>query len=839
MTPSLATGPVGSGHAVSDTDQLRHTQGLTQALIDHLPELLYAKDRAGRFTIANRALSIQFGLEDPADVIGKNDFDLFPAEIAEEFAAAEQLRMASDDPFHYKAERQNQPGEPDRWTLTTKVPIHDAAGDVIGLVGSARDITAQRAAEQASRLRDRAINALDVGVTIVDPTDPAFPIIDVNDGFERLTGYSRAEVLGRSAAFMRGPETDPDATARLDGASARGGDTAGRVLNYRKDGTPFWNEVRLFAVRDDDGNHTHTVGILTDVTEQVRVEQELRFQREVHEQAIAGVIATDTDGRITHWNRHAETMYGWSAADAIGRVITDVLPVEDSDRVIGTLRRTLLEGRAWTGVRTITCKDGSPIHVRTNNSALLDAAGVPVGIVGVSIDIGEQKALEDQLLRLAYHDTLTGLANRAYFLERLTDTADRATRGGPPAAVLFLDLDRFKIVNDSLGHDAGDQVLMEVAFRLRRCVRPTDTLARFGGDEFAVLLDGVSNLAEAASVADRIIAALQTPFALGEREAFLGASVGVALVADEMADAGEILRMADVALYEAKGAGRGRWTAFDDAVGGRVAKRLETEAALRHGLARGEFVLHYQPVIELQTGYIYGFEALVRWRHPTRGLLFPVDFIPLADETGLIVALGEWVLLAACQQGAAWQALRPDDPPVVAVNVSPQQFRTPALGHHLWAALGQTGLAPGRLKLEVTEQALADHTDAAALFLRSLKTLGVQLALDDFGTGYSSLGRLHTLPLDAVKIDRSFIQELGNDQHGAAIVRAVATLGHELGLSVTAEGIETEEQRRMAAELGCDRGQGFLFARPVPAAEATQLLLAGPLGLDLREVVAG
>lgn len=661
-----------SGASALDTDQLRHAQGLTQALIDHLPELLYAKDRDGRFTIANLALARRFGFGDSASVIGKTDADLFPADLAREFAQAEQELMASDEPFIYKAERQNLPGEPERWTLTTKVPIHDADGNVCGLVGSARDITGERAAEQASRLRDRAINALDVGVTIVDPTEPAFPIIDVNDGFERLTGYSRAEVLGRSAAFMRGPGTDLAVTAELDRGSRSGRDTSARVLNYRKDGTPFWNEVHLFAVRDDDGAHTHTVGILTDVTDQVRVEQELRFQREVHEQALAGVVATDTAGVITHWNRHAETMYGWTAGEAIGRVITELLPAATSDDVLSMAKTRLREGGPWTSYRTVTCKDESVVHIRVNSSPLLDADGAPIGIVSVSIDIGEQKALEDQLLRLAYHDTLTGLANRAYFLERLTETAAHSAAGGPTAAVLFLDLDRFKIVNDSLGHGAGDRVLKEVASRLQHCLRPSDTLARFGGDEFAVLLAGVSGLAEAGGVADRIIAAVETPFALDDREAFLGGSVGIALVTGDRADAGEILRMADVALYEAKGDGRGRWTAFDDTVGGRVAKRLETESELRHGLARGEFLLHYQPVIELQTGYVYGFEALVRWQHPTRGLLYPVDFVPLADETGLIIALGEWVLLSACRQGAEWQALRPDDPPVVAVNVSPQ-----------------------------------------------------------------------------------------------------------------------------------------------------------------------
>jgi predicted signal transduction protein with EAL and GGDEF domain len=376
-------------------------------------------------------------------------------------------------------------------------------------------------------------------------------------------------------------------------------------------------------------------------------------------------------------------------------------------------------------------------------------------------------------------------------------------------------------------------LLGQVAQRFACCLRPRDTLARFGGDEFTVLCEGVRDVVGAAAVAERLLDALAPPFLIDGREAFVGGSVGIAVGAGREVDAGELLREADIALYEAKASGRGRWVAFDPGANERALQRLGLETSLRRAVEQGAFEVHYQPVVDLAEGTIYGFEALLRWCDPARGMIPPAEFIALANETGLIIPIGEWVLTEACRQNVAWRALRPDAPPVVAVNVSPRQFRGSGLGQFLRRLLDETGLPPALLKLEVTEEALAEDPDATSDFLKTLKTLGVQFALDDFGTGYSSLGRLHRLPLDALKIDRSFIQGLGTDVESAAIVRAVTTLAHDLGLAVTAEGIETSEQRRLALAFGCDHGQGYLFAPALPAERIPDLLTgAASLGLD-------
>ena len=482
-------------------------------------------------------------------------------------------------------------------------------------------------------------------------------------------------------------------------------------------------------------------------------------------------------------------------------------------------------GLTWEREFEARRKDGSSVHVHVSDSPVLDARGHLAGIVGVSVDVSQRRTLQERLTRLAYEDSLTGLANRACFLERLQAVIDE----GMPAAILLFDLDRFKAVNDSLGHGMGDQVLVQTAQRMSVELRPGDVLARLGGDEFAALVYGVDDIDVGGAIAGRVLTALEEPFLVGRAEAVVSGSAGIALLGSDGVGIEETLRAADLALYEAKRRGRSHWAAFDEEISARARNRSELETDLRRAVDERQLVLHYQPVVDLARGHIRGFEALVRWRHPIRGLIPPADFIPLAEETGLIVSIGEWVLGAACRQGATWRELRPDLPLTMAVNVSPRQFSGETFGHALWRALGETGLPPDRLKLEVTEQALAEDAEVTASFLHSIKSLGVRVALDDFGVGYSSLGRLHLLPLDALKVDRSFIEGLGRDPHAAAFVRLVIELGHELGLRVTAEGIETDEQRRIVSDLGCEQGQGYLFSRPLSVQDATAYVMGSHL----------
>src|SRR6266404_5784260 len=395
----------------------------------------------------------------------------------------------------------------------------------------------------------------------------------------------------------------------------------------------------------------------------------------------------------------------------------------------------------------------------------------------------------DQLARQAFRDPLTSLPNRALFMDRLQHALTRTERRGEQLAVLFLDLDRFKVVNDSMGHGVGDQLLIGVSQRLSSCLRPEDTIARLGGDEFAILLEDVKDDKGPTSVADRLTAELQQPFMVEGREVVIKVSIGIAM-------------------YHAKGKGKARYEIFDKSMNAPAQERMDLELDLRNAVARGEFVLHYQPVVDLPTGRISEVEALVRWKHPQRGLLFPADFIGLSEETGLIVALGRWVLHEACRQTRQWQLASPDSKLAISVNLSARQLQQPGLVEEIAAVLHETRLDAADLRLEITETVVMHDAPTTLAKLEALKTLGVQLAIDDFGTGYSSLGYLKRFPVDTLKIDRSFVKGIGDDVEDSAIVRAVITVAKSLNLSVTAEGIETAEQLEHQRALGCEQGQG-------------------------------
>jgi diguanylate cyclase (GGDEF)-like protein len=435
-----------------------------------------------------------------------------------------------------------------------------------------------------------------------------------------------------------------------------------------------------------------------------------------------------------------------------------------------------------------------------------------------------RREAEARLVHRAYHDPLTDLPNRARLLERLGQALARAGRRGEPVAVLFLDLDRFKLVNDRLGHAAGDRLLAAVGQRLQRCARPGDTVARLGGDEFTVLLDGLADAAEAERLAAAAAAALEAPFALDGHEVAVSASVGVAVAEPGRGvSPAELLQDADVAMYRAKARGKARFEVFAPAMGEGVRARAALAADLRRALERVDLRLAYQPVVDLATGRVVAVEALARWEHPTHGEVAPAAFVPLAEETGLIAPLGRWALGEACRQARAWQETVAA-PPAVAVNLSPRQFQQPGLVEDVAEALRASGLPPRLLSLELTEGAMVADADEAVAILRQLKGLGVGLAIDDFGTGYSSLAYLQRLPVDRLKVDRRFVAGLGRDAGDDAIVEAVVGLAHTLGLGVVAEGVETAEQAARLRELGCRLGQGFYFGRP-QSAEAVRALL--------------
>jgi diguanylate cyclase (GGDEF)-like protein/PAS domain S-box-containing protein len=470
-------------------------------------------------------------------------------------------------------------------------------------------------------------------------------------------------------------------------------------------------------------------------------------------------------------------------------------------------------------------RDGSYRWVLCSGVVLQNVAGIPVRMAGSLTDITEGKV----------GDSLTGLPNRLLFVERLERTIERTRRvGGGLFAALFIDLDNFKLVNDSLGHQAGDMLLIAVAQRLESILRSSDvviapdqgyTIARQGGDEFTVLIDQLHEVKDAQIVAERIIAAVSEPFNLDGNEAFVGASVGIAVGSVETTSAEEVLRQADTAMYHAKGEGRGRYRLFDPAMHQHAARRLQLEKDLRKAVKGEEFCLHYQPIVHLATNSISGFEALIRWNHPRNEVVRPDEFIPAAEELGLIGSLGSWVIRDACRQGVEWQRQFRDAPPLtISLNCSIRQFYRPSFLDEVCRIIDDSGADPRLLKIEVTESTLMDKPDIVCPVLEGLRKLGVRIGIDDFGTGYSSLAYLHRLPLDVLKVDRSFVSAMNGSDENREIVHTIITLGRSLGLDVVAEGVETEQQRDLLIELGCTHAQGYLFSKPVPANEVERLL---------------
>jgi diguanylate cyclase (GGDEF)-like protein/PAS domain S-box-containing protein len=537
------------------------------------------------------------------------------------------------------------------------------------------------------------------------------------------------------------------------------------------------------------------------------------------------IVLLDAAGRIRYVSPSVRRVLGYASEaleDADGFAWSDPSdPQLGGAALLASVPQPFQEQRLELELRHA---DGTRRHFDALVRNLLPDPNVQ-GVVINARDISERKTYEAQLTHLAFHDALTGLPNRALFLDRLGQALQRAARDQRRVGVLFLDLDNFKLINDSLGHQTGDQLLQQIAARLQDCVRATDTVARFGGDEFTVLLDDLAGEQDGVAVAELLAARLGASLELAGRAMFPSSSIG--LVVSAATDTAEgLVRKADLAMYRAKAQGKARHQVYEERMNTAVQERLALESDLRRGLEQGEFCLLYQPILALGTQQLREVEALVRWQHPQRGLMAPVHFIPVAEETGLIVPLGRWVLREACAQAARWQQ-QAGQTPVMSVNLAARQFQDPALVDDVAAILQETGLPAQRLKLEITESAVMAEVEQAIGTLQALKAMGVHLAIDDFGTGYSSLSYLKRFPVDSLKVDRSFVEGLAQSGNDAAIVRSIVALAQSLGLTVTGEGIETAAQLAQLAALGCEQGQGYLFAKPLPAATVVALLATG------------
>lgn len=677
-------------------------------------------------------------------------------------------------------------------------------------------------------------------------TDEKGLIACFNPAAERMLGYSADEMIGKlTPGVLHDPEELVDRARELSEelgmTIAPGYDTFVTKANLgiaeerewtylRKDGSRLPVLLSVTALRRPDNTILGYLGIAVDLTERKHLEQtiaaaqarelgqyeqRLRLSNKVFEYSSEAIMVTDADSRIINVNPAFTGLTGYRADEVIGKTPRILSSGKHDRNFYEAMWQNLLTDGQWAGEVWDRRKDGSIYPKWTVINAVREN-GVTTHYVALFSDISERKEHEERINYLARHDHLTGLPNRLMFHERMQHALARAERNRNRLALVFIDLDRFKNINDSLGHFFGDQLLIQTAQRLRSSVRVSDTVARLGGDEFLVVLENVGDHNRCAQLLVNLHERLEQAYRIEEAVIHAPPSIGVALYPDDGADIVTLMRHADTAMYQVKAKGRNGWSFYAPRMNDEVQERIVLERDLRLALARGEFVLHYQPQWDLTNDCLFGWEALVRWQHPQRGLVPPDKFIPIAEETGLIVPLGDWVLETACREVRDWEqeglgSYR------IAVNLSARQFTQQALGERIEAVLAATGLAPGRLELEITESVLMEDADLTAGILQRLKQLGVTIAIDDFGTGYSSLAYLKAFPVNKLKIDRSFVRDIVSDPNDAAIVSAIISMARSMGLVTIAEGVESEAQRDFLMAQGCQELQGYLFGRPMSA----------------------
>ena len=680
------------------------------------------------------------------------------------------------------------------------------------------DITVTREAAHELRKLERAMEQSPVSIVI---TDVQGRIEYVNPKFEEVSGYSAAELIGNRPSMLKGGDLNDDDYADLWETILAGREWKGVFHNRRKDGSMYWESARISPIRDESGLITHFIGIKEDITQLKAYQESLRLSATVFEATNEGIILTDAQGRVRTVNPAFSRITGYSAEEVLGRPAFLFDPDRPSE-MLARVRQELQRRQRWSGEVTEQRKDGSWYHQWLSVTSLHNAQGQVSGHVIIFSDITRHKADQARILYQANYDLLTGLPNRTLLMDRLRQAVRHARRAGCSMAVIFVDLDRFKSINDLHGHGVGDELLQEVAGRLRRAVRELDTVARFGGDEFVVLLHELRGEQDAALVANKIIDALSKPFRLGGRLLSVGASLGVTLyprdlTEDDDLDAvcTQLLSHADMAMYQAKGRGGGHLCFFERAMEEQIRRNLQLEQDLRHALSRNELSLHYQPIVDGRSGRVVAAEALMRWRHPRLGQVEPARFIRVAEETGLIHQLGEWALREALAQVRNWhqQGMVID----LSLNLSARQRDRGFGGGMLAEILTEAGLPAHHLTLEITENLLLEDSDAVLAWLHGLKETGVHLAVDDFGTGYSSLSYLKRFPVDALKVDRSFVRDLPQDDGDATLVKAILAMARSLGLKVVAEGVEQPAQRDFLLQEGCRYLQGYFYGPSLPA----------------------
>jgi diguanylate cyclase (GGDEF)-like protein/PAS domain S-box-containing protein len=664
-------------------------------------------------------------------------------------------------------------------------------------------------------------------------TSPDGRYLAANDALARIYGYGSAEELMSGLTDIAGslyvtPDDRDRFRAALEGTNAVH-DFVAQVR--RKDGSRIWINENARAVLDENGNLKWYEGFVQDITERMKAEERLGLAATVFDTAAEAIMVLNGEFCVTAVNPAYSAITGFSAREVIGG-LPPFLEWGQSDPEypkIGmpALRRELEVGGRWTGEQWNRRQNGERYAEHLSVVAIPGEKGLPGRFLVVFSDVTQRKLDEERIRYQASYDQLTGLPNRALFMDMLTKALASAGRNGEMVGLMFVDLDGFKQVNDTMGHDMGDLLLQEVAVRLKRCVRSSDLVARLGGDEFTILMPQLRDFRNAPRVAERITETLQAPFALAGKEAFISASIGITTFPDDAMDPATLLKNADAAMYRAKEQGKQHFQFFTAEMNAEIEERLILINGLSQALERDEFALYYQPKVNLMSGQLTGAEALLRWRHPDLGIIPSAKFIPIMEESGLIGSVSEWVIDAACRQHKKW--LDDGINIKVAVNLSVRQLRQPGLPKSVAELLERAGVAAGGLELEITESMLMKDTENAIKTLTELNEMGVSLAMDDFGTGYSSLSYLKRFPLHTIKIDRSFISNIATDTDDYEIIRTIISMGHSLRRLIVAEGVETRQQLAILRELGCDEMQGYLVSPAIPADDLRKLVRKGNL----------
>ena len=819
------------GHDVTEERELRRRleqqEQQIRVFTENIPTVIAYLDASIRYTFANGAFMALVG-KSREEIIGKT-----PEEVVGPTAAAHnrpyrERALAGEDVFYERLV--TLPDGSQRWHRVKQAPDFGPDGKLRGIYVIGTDIhevkTAQAALETSEAEMRHALDSLPYPMAYVDHS---LRYRYVNKMIERYSGRTREELIDKDLVEVfdeeRFAEVKPHWERALKGETVE----VERIIR-NVGGKDRWVLSRYTPRHDADGNVIGFYSCGIDIDELKRVELQLRHANSMllshFENTPLAVIEWDRDQNLVRWSPQAEKIFGWKFEDLRERGYGDWTLVYEEDRAqVQALYERLLSGkeRRTTSLNRNYRKDGRVIWCEWYNSSLVDEEGNVLSILSLGQDVTARVLAEERLQHLATHDALTGLPNRVMLQERLRQAIARTRRSGQRVCALFIDLDRFKEVNDTLGHRIGDELLREMSVRLARIVRESDLLVRLSGDEFMVVLEQVSDLDAPRLVAQKLLDEIREPSHIEGHEIYVSASIGISLFPDDGDDAETLMRNADMAMYRAKEAGKNTWQMFsaDMAVHGAESRLLEN--ALRSAVARQEMELYYQPVLDMQSSRIVGAEALLRWHHPVRGLLAPGEFIHLAEETGLVHDIGNWVLDSALAQLREWHGaghthLR------MAINLSAGQFRAAHLADRIREKIRLSGCPASSIELVVTETSMLRDPEGVGLALAMLRGIGVRVAIDDFGTGYSSLSHLKRFPIDTLKVDRSFVMDVTTDPGDAAIVAAVIALGRTLDLDVVAEGVETEEQRSLLAAHGCNAWQGYLMSRPVPAEEFRTLL---------------